>query len=218
MLVVPSASKMMREIFGQVPCEEEWAMIHSEPLVERHKSQVMLQEDSQVLLTEASTLHIHKPCFYHSRAPCQLVAWQVWDLPGQCPSVSCCWPCSPDLRSWLMKTGRRLASLGTENGITSAAHSQCIQWPHSPCQSCSFLGHWMTFLKFQSFRESLEKLLCSARIPRGFLNGVSLLSKGIHSSFLFVSTNNCTCKFRLSNIVNSTLWIVRLTIPPPPLV
>lgn len=113
---------------------------------------------------------------------------------------------------------RRLASSGTENGITSAAHSQCIQWPHSPCQSDSFLGRWMTFLKFQSFWESLERLLCSARIPRGFLNGVALLSKGIHSSFLFISTNNCTCKFRLSNIVNSTSWKVRLTIPPPPLV
>lgn len=52
----------MRELFGKVPCEEELAMIHSEPLEERCRSQIMLQEDSQVLLMEASTLDTHKPC------------------------------------------------------------------------------------------------------------------------------------------------------------
>lgn len=30
--MVPSASKMMRELFGKVPCEEELAVILSEPL------------------------------------------------------------------------------------------------------------------------------------------------------------------------------------------
>lgn len=151
MLVAPSASKMMRELFGKVPCEEELAMIHSEPLEERCRSQIMLQEDSQMLLMEASTLDTHKPCVYRRLALCQLVEWQVWALPGQCPSVSRCWHCCPDLRSWLMKTGKRLASSGRENGIAREAHSQCIKWPHSPCQSGSFLGHRMTFLKFQSF-------------------------------------------------------------------
>lgn len=37
MVVVPSASKMMRELFGKVPCVEELALVPCEPLEERHR-------------------------------------------------------------------------------------------------------------------------------------------------------------------------------------
>lgn len=111
----------------------------------------MLPEDSPMHLIEAPTLDIRNPCFPCTLALCQFVEWQAWALPGQCPSVSCCWSCCPDLRSWLMKAGSRLAGSERENGITGEAHCQCLTWPQFPCQSGSFLSHQMTFLKFQSF-------------------------------------------------------------------
>lgn len=44
-----------------------------------------------------------------------------------------------------------------------------LSWPSNDISKVSELLIW----------ESLEKLLCSARIPRASLNGVSLRSKGI---------------------------------------
>lgn len=52
-----------------------------------------------------------------------------------------------------------------------------LSWPPKDSSKVSELLIW----------ESLENLLCSARIPRGFLNGVSLLSKGIQASFLYIA-------------------------------
>lgn len=61
-----------------------------------------------------------------------------------------------------------LVKFSASNGRSLPA-KVVLSWPSNDISKVSELLIW----------ESLEKLLCSARIPRASLNGVSLLSKGI---------------------------------------
>lgn len=61
-----------------------------------------------------------------------------------------------------------LVKFSASNGHSLPA-KVVLSWPSNDISKVSELLIW----------ESLEKLLCSAGIPRGSLNGVSLLSKGI---------------------------------------
>lgn len=61
-----------------------------------------------------------------------------------------------------------LVKFSASNGHSLPA-KMVLSWPLNDISKVSEL----------LIRESLEKLLCSPGIPRGSLNGVSLLSKGI---------------------------------------
>lgn len=67
---------------------------------------------------------------------------------------------------------------GRQNGITCEV--QCLKWPDLPAKVVlSWPSNDISKVSELLIWESLEKVLCSARIPRASLNGVSLLSKGI---------------------------------------
>lgn len=135
---MPSASEMMRGLFGKGPYEEELFIIYFEPLRGEAQGihiilynlwggnpQIMLREASQVQLIAAWSSYCEPKkvlLLFYSLALCQPVERQVWALPGQYPSVFL--SCAVGIAVLTRDLGwGSLASSQRGSRITSEVHS-----------------------------------------------------------------------------------------------
>lgn len=80
-----------------------------------------------------------------------------------------------------------------------------LSWPSNDISKVSELLIW----------ESLEKVLCSARIPRASLNGVSLLEQGNLSLSFHLCLITASVNLDFHNVVDSALNSKTNNLPPP---